>query len=74
MNLSAGEQLLRFVRGRGFKAPVLVYCCHSLSSTSYVLSYEQSGSTASGTVCTSYIEAFAEAETHDVGWRKFGAC
>lgn len=73
MNLSAGEQLIRFVRGRGYKAPVLVSCFHSLPSTTYVRRYGQSGSTAVGAVCSDYIKALAKGETQDARWRKFGA-
>lgn len=73
MNPAAGEQLLRYVRGRGYKAPVLVHCFHTLPSTTYVRSYEQSGSTALGTVCVDFIKALAQAETKDARWRTFGA-
>lgn len=63
MNLAAGEQLIRFVGGRGNKAPVLVLCFHSLSNTIYVRRYEQSGSTALGAVCSGHIKGLAKAET-----------
>lgn len=73
MNLAAGEQLIRFIRGRSYKAPVLVFCFHSLPSTTYVRRYDQSGSTALKAVCSDYIKALAKAETEDAGWRTFGA-
>src|SRR5882762_3903547 len=71
MNLSAGEMILRFLRGRLYKAPVLVYCCLSISLTTYVRSYEQSGSTTASDVCLSYILALANGEIDDMGWQGF---
>ena len=73
LELSAGEAILRFLRGRQYKAPVLVCTNKSLPSTSYVLEYERCGSTTSNIVCLAYIASLAYAVDHDRRWEKFGA-
>ncbi|TFK22905.1 hypothetical protein FA15DRAFT_671001 [Coprinopsis marcescibilis] len=45
MNLSAGETILRFLRGNGFVSHVLVYCGPSIGRTDYVESYGNASST-----------------------------
>jgi len=72
-NFEAGEHILRFLRGRQYKAPVLVCCDRSISRTAYVRSYERSGSTNSKDVCSSYISALAKGEADDRGWQRFRA-
>ena len=73
LDLSAGEAILRFLRGRQYKAPVLVYTGASLPSTSYVLEYEQCGSTTSDVVCLGFIACLAHAVDNDRGWQTFDA-
>ena len=73
LNPSAGEQILRFLRGRQYRAPVLVCCCLSISLTTYILSYERSGSTTSGNICLAYISALAEEKVDDREWEVFDA-
>ncbi|KAF8631753.1 hypothetical protein AX15_002209 [Amanita polypyramis BW_CC] len=56
LNMSAGETILRYLRGRGFKAPVLVYCGRSIPLTSYVTSYSGAASTTHPAVCMAFME------------------
>ncbi|OCH92759.1 hypothetical protein OBBRIDRAFT_410484 [Obba rivulosa] len=71
LNLSAGETILRYLRGRLFAAPVLIYCGASIPTTRYVLSYKQAGSTVSYDVCMAYITALADGRTDDTSWEDF---
>ena len=56
LNMSAGETILRYLRGRGFKAPVLVYCGRSIPLTSYVTAYSRAASTTHPAVCSAFME------------------
>ena len=71
MNLSAGEHILRYLRGHLFRAPALVYCNASILSTKYVESYEAAGSTVSASVVRRYISSLAGPDRDDVKWRGF---
>jgi len=73
LDLSAGETILRFLRGRGYNAPVLVLCDLSLPSTGYVEEYERAGSTRSLNVTRAYIQSLGKGEESDIAWAKFGA-
>jgi len=73
LNLAAGEQILRFLRGRQYRSPVLVYCCFSIESTRYVLAYEKAGSTGWMSLCSAFIEAFGRGEMGDDGWEGYQA-
>ncbi|KAK2462204.1 hypothetical protein APHAL10511_005792 [Amanita phalloides] len=64
LNISAGETILRFLRGNGYKAPVLVYCGRSVRWTQYVLAYSRAASTCYQAVCNAFIERLA-AVHHD---------
>ncbi|KDQ50373.1 hypothetical protein JAAARDRAFT_63247 [Jaapia argillacea MUCL 33604] len=56
LNLSAGETMLRYLRGRRYLAPVLILCDYkSILKTLYVLSYGKAGSTVSRGVCEAFI-------------------
>ncbi|KAF8621355.1 hypothetical protein AX15_007852 [Amanita polypyramis BW_CC] len=61
LNLSAGESVLRYLRGRGFKAPVLVYCGGSLRLTHYVMAYSRAASTCFDEICDAFIDRLVEA-------------
>ncbi|KIM78351.1 hypothetical protein PILCRDRAFT_596073 [Piloderma croceum F 1598] len=73
LNLAAGEQILRFLRGRQYRSPVLVYCCFSIEFTRYVLAYERAGSTSWMSLCSAFIEAFGRGEMDDDGWEGYQA-
>ena len=59
LNMSAGETILRYLRGRNLKAPVLVYCGGSIPLTTYVMEYSRAGSTCDMGVCRSFIVQLA---------------
>ncbi|EMD37095.1 hypothetical protein CERSUDRAFT_114997 [Gelatoporia subvermispora B] len=71
LNLSAGETILRYLRGRLFAAPVLIYCGASIVTTRYVLSYERAGSTVEEDVCMTFIRALAQGQIDDNSWEDF---
>jgi len=71
LNLKAGEYMLRYLRGRLFRAPVLVFCNLSIMSTEFVKSYETAGSTISTFVVKRYITSLARQRRDDVDWRGF---
>lgn len=57
LNLSAGETILRYLRGRQFTTPVLIFTGASINLTHYVLSYWNTGSTWYDDIVSRYIEA-----------------
>jgi len=71
MNMSAGEDILRYLRGRQYIMPVLVYCGYSIRTTSYVLQYEEAGSCNSPSVARRYCEALAQRRSDDTAWKGF---
>lgn len=73
LDLSAGETMLRFLRGRNYRAPVLVYCDVSLPSTRYVVEYENAGSTRSLGVVRMFISGLEKDTEDDYSWQAFGA-
>jgi hypothetical protein len=56
LNMSAGESILRYLRGHGYKAPVLVYCGQSLPLTQYVMEYSHAASTNYQAVTRAFID------------------
>ena len=54
--MSAGESILRYLRGRGYKAPVLVYCGGSIPLTQYVTEYSRAASTNYQAVTRAFID------------------
>ncbi|KDQ56017.1 hypothetical protein JAAARDRAFT_208263 [Jaapia argillacea MUCL 33604] len=71
MNLSAGENILRYLRGRQYRAPVLIYCGTSIEQTRYVQAFENAGSTMSSGVCLSFIDALDKGVVDDIAWKGF---
>ncbi|THH13135.1 hypothetical protein EW146_g7054 [Bondarzewia mesenterica] len=72
LNLSAGETILRYLRGRQYTSPVLIYCGASIMHTQYVLRYTRAGSTVSSAVCKGYIEALLQrSDWEDESWASF---
>ncbi|OBZ70032.1 hypothetical protein A0H81_09903 [Grifola frondosa] len=73
LNLSAGETMLRYLRGRLYTAPILIYCGASIVRTQYVLSYHRAGSTTDQNVCFSFIGALAQNVNNDNIWEQVDA-
>ncbi|KDQ55995.1 hypothetical protein JAAARDRAFT_79518 [Jaapia argillacea MUCL 33604] len=71
MNLSAGENILRYLRGRQYRAPVLIYCGASIAKTRYVQAFENAGSTVSSGVCLAFIDALHKGVVDDTAWKGF---
>ncbi|KAF8333285.1 hypothetical protein F5887DRAFT_1286409 [Amanita rubescens] len=59
LNMSAGETILRYLRGHGYNAPVLVYCGRSMPLTEYVLAYSHAASTCHHAVTKAFIGRLA---------------
>ncbi len=57
--MSAGESILRYLRGHGYQAPVLVYCGQSMPLTKYVLAYSHAASTCRQAVTRAFIDRLA---------------
>jgi len=71
LNPTAGECFLRYLRGRCFISPVLIYTGWSIDSTRYVESYDAAGSTTRAEVALEYIENLAAGKDDDTKWRGF---
>jgi len=71
--MSAGENILRYLRGRFFTMPVLIFCGASIPITQYVLSFEMAGSTVYHHMVKKYISALADGIEDDGVWKKFRA-
>ncbi|RDB27645.1 hypothetical protein Hypma_003161 [Hypsizygus marmoreus] len=71
LNLAAGENILRYLRGHQLKIPVLIYAGRSIDLTTYVEQYEGAGSTYIPRVCLDYIGAFGAGRSHDVRRLKY---
>ncbi|KAF9456833.1 hypothetical protein BDZ94DRAFT_1314782 [Collybia nuda] len=71
LNMSAGENILRYLRGRKYKFPVLIYCGRSINQTTYVQDHTLSGSTNSPHVTTQYVRSLAEGKSDDTKWMGF---
>jgi hypothetical protein len=72
-NFSAGETIVRYLRGRLYEMPVLIYCGVSIPYTQYVEGYATCGSTTWANVVTDYIRALKDGRTDDEGWKGFNA-
>ncbi|TDL23034.1 hypothetical protein BD410DRAFT_186986 [Rickenella mellea] len=71
LNASAGQNLLRYLRGRLLSAPVLIYTGASITWTRYVMRYESAGSTTSPAICMEYIASLAAGMSDDTKWKGF---
>ncbi|KAJ7621032.1 hypothetical protein FB45DRAFT_928164 [Roridomyces roridus] len=69
-NPSAGESLLRYLRGRTFLSPCLIFSPTSVATTEYVLAYTRAGSTTEPQIVFGYIRALAEG-VRDTNWLGF---
>ncbi|KAF8955218.1 hypothetical protein BDZ97DRAFT_1927076 [Flammula alnicola] len=74
-NEDAGTQITEYIRGQGFKAPVLIYTDRqSILRTRYVESDRMAGSVSSDDkVFKDYVAALGARKTSDKGWNKFDA-
>ncbi|TFY61481.1 hypothetical protein EVG20_g7040 [Dentipellis fragilis] len=70
-NLTAGEAMLRYLRGRQYRAPVLICCGYSIRETQYVLSFSRAGSTVYTVVAMEYISALGRGDDEDRCWEGF---
>ncbi|KAF9266682.1 hypothetical protein L218DRAFT_744125 [Marasmius fiardii PR-910] len=68
MNLRAGETILRYVRGRQYKAPFLIFAGQSMPMTQYVRQYSNAGSTEWQQVVCSFLDGLVKSENADDGW------
>ncbi|KAF8875448.1 hypothetical protein BD779DRAFT_1563576 [Infundibulicybe gibba] len=67
-NITAGENITRFLRGRSLHAPVLIYCGDSIVHTHYVGMYRDAGSTCRSDTVFRYIRALVERKGDDREW------
>ncbi|KAF8965890.1 hypothetical protein BDZ97DRAFT_738998 [Flammula alnicola] len=74
-NEDAGTQITKYLRGQGFKAPILIYTDRqSILKTHYVESDKMAGSVSSHyKVFKDYVAALGARKTGDRGWNKFDA-
>jgi hypothetical protein len=73
LNFSAGENILRYLRGHQYNTPVLIFTGWSVRITHYVTDYHLAGSTKYSTVCCQYISSLGVGGTDDLGWMTFMA-
>jgi hypothetical protein len=72
LNPLAGDDLLRFIRGRRLSGiSVLVYCGKSIKSTRYVEDYVLAGSTTWAPVVRDYIRGLARGFEDSADWAGF---
>ncbi|KAJ7434494.1 hypothetical protein B0H11DRAFT_1938591 [Mycena galericulata] len=70
-NAAAGELLLRYIRGRSFASPCLIFG-PTVATTAYVAAYSRAGSTSDVRIVWGYIKALADG-VRDVDWVGFDA-
>ncbi|KAG7093410.1 hypothetical protein E1B28_007092 [Marasmius oreades] len=73
MNLRAGETILRYLRGRQYKAPVLIFANSTIPMTQYVCQYSNAGSTRYPEVLSNFLDGFAnlDSKADDGWWRSY---
>jgi hypothetical protein len=72
LNISAGENILEYLRGRYHNALVLIYTGDSICTTQYVGSHRLAGSTVQAYICLRFIFTLAVG-TDDFSWTSFMA-
>ncbi|KAG6835393.1 hypothetical protein H0H93_001918 [Arthromyces matolae] len=70
-NLTAGENIARYLRGHLYRAPLLIFCGGGIIFTHYVKSYEATGSTCRSAVVRDYIMALSQRRGDDEGWQGY---
>ncbi|KAF9456832.1 hypothetical protein BDZ94DRAFT_1241245 [Collybia nuda] len=73
LNISAGENILRYLRGRRYNFPVLIFCGYSIMQTTYVNDYHLAGSANSYYVTEQYFTALSQGRSDDTQWVMFNA-
>ena len=74
LNPRAGEDMLRYIRGRKLTGiPVLVFCGHSLPTTQYVSQFELAGSTNRNQLVYSYIKGLHDGLDDSQFWARYKA-
>ncbi|PPQ88416.1 hypothetical protein CVT25_011218 [Psilocybe cyanescens] len=75
LNRNAGNQIIQFIRKKGFQVPVLIYTGKkSLHMTRYVESYANAGSIANHyNMYQQFVSALGARRTDDKGWMKYAA-
>ncbi|KAA1475245.1 hypothetical protein DENSPDRAFT_415885 [Dentipellis sp. KUC8613] len=71
LNITAGEAILRYLRGRMYRAPVMIYCGLSIAETAYVKSFSRAGSTTDWILCLRFIKNLAAGIDTDYDWEGF---
>jgi len=74
-NLNAGEDITRFIRGEGLKAPILISTTsRAIRWTRYVEKYPNTGSVGgSYEILDKYVAALSARRKDDKAWMKFNA-
>ncbi|CAA7270689.1 unnamed protein product [Cyclocybe aegerita] len=74
-NPNAGQEILDFIRGEGFKAPFLISTSRkSIHLTKYVESYQMAGSmTANYPLFLEYVSSLAAGIRDDTRWMRYNA-
>ncbi|KAK0201999.1 hypothetical protein DFS33DRAFT_1386284 [Desarmillaria ectypa] len=68
LNIYAGENILRYLRGRQYSAPVLIAAGKGIMKTSYVLDYVRAGSTCYLDVLLDFVHPLMTNDGEDEEW------
>ncbi|KAG6853712.1 hypothetical protein C0991_002128 [Blastosporella zonata] len=69
-NIMAGENVARYLRGRLYHAPLLIFCSVSgIIHTEYAEAYEATGSTWDSRIVDAYITALSDRIKDDEDWQ-----
>jgi len=71
LNITAGENIARYLRGHLYRAPLLIFCGAGIIHTQYVESYEATGSTCLSAIVRNYIAALSDRTENDEAWRGY---
>ncbi|KAG6918506.1 hypothetical protein DXG01_013866 [Tephrocybe rancida] len=72
LNITAGENIARYLRGHLYRAPLLIFCGAGIIYTQYVNSYEATGSTCRSGVVRDYIAALSRrTDADDKDWQGY---
>ncbi|KAF8162804.1 hypothetical protein B0H34DRAFT_295065 [Crassisporium funariophilum] len=72
-NFHAGEEITKFIRGKGLSAPILIYTGRrSINMTRYVEKYPIVGSSTSNKLYQQYVTALGARRRDDIDWIKYG--
>ncbi|KAG5352004.1 hypothetical protein E4T56_gene11441 [Termitomyces sp. T112] len=71
LNIAAGENIARYLRGYSYRAPLLIFCGTGIIYTGYVKSYDATGSTCSPPIVYQYITALSQRRRDDKNWHGY---